>query len=71
MNVLSRSKLSVLQLTESHSSQSTFICLDVPVTPQKAASGSMVVQGNKNLASEKLQRVRKWSITTYKVSLLE
>lgn len=31
----------------------------------------MVVQGNKNLANEKLQRVRKWSITTYKVSLLE
>lgn len=28
----------------------------------------MVVQGNnKNAASEKLQRVRKWSITTYKV----
>lgn len=47
------------------------ICLDVPVTPQKATSGSMVVQGNKTLASEKLQRVRKWSITTYKVSLLE
>lgn len=39
---------------------------DVPVTPQKATSGSTVVQGNKNLASEKLQRVRKWSITTYK-----
>lgn len=43
---------------------------DVPGTPQTAASGSMVVQGNKNLASEKLQRVRKWSITTYKVSLV-
>lgn len=28
----------------------------------------MVVQGNnKNPASEKLQRVRKWSINTYKV----
>lgn len=39
---------------------------DVPVTPQKATSGSIVVQSNKNLASEKLQRVRKWSITTYK-----
>lgn len=41
------------------------------MTPQKATSGSIIVQGNKNLASEKLQRVRKWSITTYKVSLRE
>ncbi|XP_044040161.1 arfaptin-1-like [Siniperca chuatsi] len=37
------------------------------VTPQKPGSGPVVVQGNnKNPASEKLQRVRKWSITTYK-----
>lgn len=37
-----------------------------PVTPQKK-NGPIVVQGsNKNAASEKLQRVRKWSITTYK-----
>lgn len=37
---------------------------DLPVTP---TSGPIVVQGNnKNPASEKLQRVRKWSITTYK-----
>ncbi|XP_056225807.1 arfaptin-1-like [Seriola aureovittata] len=40
---------------------------DVPVTPQKRGGGPVVVQGNgKNTASEKLQRVRKWSITTYK-----
>lgn len=40
---------------------------DLPVTPQKPGSGTVVVQGNnKNPASEKLQRVRKWSITTYK-----
>ncbi|XP_040887641.1 arfaptin-1-like isoform X2 [Toxotes jaculatrix] len=40
-------------------------CKDIPVTPQKL--GPVVVQGNgKNPASEKLQRVRKWSITTYK-----
>uniref|UniRef100_A0A8C9ZIS4 AH domain-containing protein n=1 Tax=Sander lucioperca TaxID=283035 RepID=A0A8C9ZIS4_SANLU len=38
---------------------------DLPVTPQKP--GPMVVQGNnKNPASEKLERVRKWSIATYK-----
>ncbi|KAM6960417.1 arfaptin-1-like [Tautogolabrus adspersus] len=36
-------------------------------TPKKAGSEPVVVQGNnKNPASEKLQRVRKWSITTYK-----
>ncbi|XP_060887651.1 arfaptin-1-like [Labrus mixtus] len=36
-------------------------------TPERAGSGSVVVQGNnKNPASEKLLRVRKWSITTYK-----
>lgn len=41
---------------------------DVPVTPQKL--GPVVVQGNnKNPASAKLQRVRKWSISTYKVRL--
>ncbi|XP_070785848.1 arfaptin-1-like [Enoplosus armatus] len=40
---------------------------DLPVTPQKPGIGPVVVQGNnKNPASEKLQRVRKWSITTYK-----
>lgn len=38
---------------------------DLPVTPQKP--GTVVVQvNNKNPASEKLERVRKWSITTYK-----
>ncbi|XP_026200301.1 arfaptin-1-like [Anabas testudineus] len=36
-----------------------------PVTPQKL--GPVVIQGNnKNPASEKLERVRKWSITAYK-----
>lgn len=40
---------------------------DVPVTPQKPGSEPVVIQGNnKNPATEKLQRVRKWSITTYK-----
>ncbi|XP_076023785.1 arfaptin-1-like [Genypterus blacodes] len=40
---------------------------DVAVTPQKTGRGTVVVQGNsKNIASEKLQRVRNWSITTYK-----
>ncbi|KAI3376039.1 hypothetical protein L3Q82_016572 [Scortum barcoo] len=40
---------------------------DFPVTPQKPGDGSVVVQGNKkNPASEQLQRVRKWSINTYK-----
>lgn len=38
---------------------------DLPVTPQKPESGPVVVQG-KNQTSEKLQRVRKWSISTYK-----
>ncbi|XP_054457399.1 arfaptin-1-like [Anoplopoma fimbria] len=38
---------------------------DLPAMPQKP--GSIVVQGNtKNPASEKLERVRMWSITTYK-----
>uniref|UniRef100_A0A3Q1J8R9 AH domain-containing protein n=1 Tax=Anabas testudineus TaxID=64144 RepID=A0A3Q1J8R9_ANATE len=38
---------------------------DFPVTPQKL--GPVVIQGNnKNPASEKLERVRKWSITAYK-----
>lgn len=42
------------------------------MTPQKAGGGLMVVQvNNTNIASEKLQRVRKWSITTYKVSWVE
>ncbi|KAM7376948.1 hypothetical protein PAMA_013636 [Pampus argenteus] len=40
---------------------------DLPETPQKQQSGTVVVPGNsKNPASEKLQRVRKWSISTYK-----
>lgn len=41
---------------------------DLPVTPPKSESGGpMIVPGsNKNPASEKLERVRKWSITTYK-----
>lgn len=38
-----------------------------PVMPQKVESGPVVVQGNnRTLASEKLERVRKWSITTFK-----
>ncbi|KAM9836531.1 arfaptin-1-like isoform 2-T6 [Aulostomus maculatus] len=39
---------------------------DLSVTPQKPMSGSMVIHGNNNPASEKLERVRKWSINTYK-----
>ncbi|XP_042257781.1 arfaptin-1-like [Thunnus maccoyii] len=40
---------------------------EVPETPQKQESGPVVVPGNnKSPASEKLQRVRKWSINTYK-----
>lgn len=41
---------------------------DLPMTPLKSESGGpMIVPGsNKNPASEKLERVRKWSITTYK-----
>ncbi|XP_078147995.1 arfaptin-1-like [Centroberyx gerrardi] len=39
---------------------------DPAVTPQKPGSGPVVIRGNKNLASEKLERVRKWSISTYK-----
>ncbi|GAA6231147.1 arfaptin-1-like isoform X2, partial [Lates japonicus] len=40
---------------------------DLPVTPQKPGSGPVVIQANnKNPASEKLEKVRKWSITTYK-----
>ncbi|KAK7909971.1 hypothetical protein WMY93_014655 [Mugilogobius chulae] len=41
---------------------------ELPVTPQKnGAGGTIVIQAsNKNPASEKLERVRKWSITTYK-----
>ncbi|XP_062301271.1 arfaptin-1-like [Scomber scombrus] len=40
---------------------------DVPDTPEIQGSDTLVVQGNsKNPASEKLQRVRKWSINTYK-----
>lgn len=40
---------------------------DAAVTPQKPGSEPVVIQGNnKNPATEKLERVRKWSITTYK-----
>ncbi|XP_044198073.1 arfaptin-1-like [Thunnus albacares] len=40
---------------------------EVPETPQKQESGPVIVPGNnKSPASEKLQRVRKWSINTYK-----
>lgn len=35
-------------------------------TPKKTGSEPVVIPGNKNAASEKFQRVRKWSITTYK-----
>lgn len=40
---------------------------DLPVTPQKLGNGPVVVHGNNKTASEQLQRVRKWSINTYKV----
>lgn len=39
---------------------------DLPVTPQKLGNGPVVVHGNNKTASEQLQRVRKWSINTYK-----
>lgn len=40
---------------------------DAPVTPQKPGSEPVIIQGNnKNPATEKLEKVRKWSITTYK-----
>ncbi|XP_038588244.1 arfaptin-1-like [Micropterus salmoides] len=40
---------------------------DLPVSPQTPGRGPVVIQGNnKNPASEKLQRVRKWSISAYK-----
>ncbi|XP_072232068.1 arfaptin-1-like [Leuresthes tenuis] len=40
---------------------------ELPVTPQTPTGGPVVIQGsNKNPASEKLQRVRKWSISKYK-----
>ncbi|XP_069028182.1 arfaptin-1-like [Embiotoca jacksoni] len=39
---------------------------DHPATPRTPKTGPVVVQGNKNLAGEKLQSVRKWSITAYK-----
>lgn len=41
---------------------------DIPTTPQKQERGGPLVihSNNKNPASEKLERVRKWSITTYK-----
>ncbi|KAM9426221.1 arfaptin-1-like isoform 1-T2 [Pholidichthys leucotaenia] len=40
---------------------------DLPATSQKPISGTVVVQGNSNTpASEKLQRVRSWSISKYK-----
>ncbi|XP_038164213.1 arfaptin-1-like isoform X4 [Cyprinodon tularosa] len=40
---------------------------EVAVTPQKPNGGPVVIEaGNRNLASEKLERVRKWSISKYK-----
>ncbi|XP_029938857.1 arfaptin-1-like [Salarias fasciatus] len=36
------------------------------VTPHKPGSRSVVIQSNRSPASEKLEKVRKWSITTYK-----
>lgn len=39
---------------------------DLPVRSQKSNGPTVVQSNNKNPASEKLQRVRKWSITTYK-----
>uniref|UniRef100_A0A3B3ZJJ3 AH domain-containing protein n=1 Tax=Periophthalmus magnuspinnatus TaxID=409849 RepID=A0A3B3ZJJ3_9GOBI len=42
--------------------------LDLPGAPPSSDSGGPIVlqSSNKNPASEKLERVRKWSITTYK-----
>lgn len=38
------------------------------MTPQKPRSGPHIVEGSaKNPASEKLERVRKWSVSKYKV----
>ncbi|KAG7233357.1 hypothetical protein INR49_007086 [Caranx melampygus] len=55
------------QVTPEVMPQETQQSKDLQVTPQKPESGPVVIQGNgKNAASEKLQRVRKWSITTYK-----
>uniref|UniRef100_A0A8C5GLC0 Arfaptin-1-like n=2 Tax=Gouania willdenowi TaxID=441366 RepID=A0A8C5GLC0_GOUWI len=39
---------------------------ELPVTPLKPLSGPVIIPGNKNQASEKLERIRKWSIITYK-----
>ncbi|XP_008434269.1 arfaptin-1-like [Poecilia reticulata] len=40
---------------------------EVTVAPQKPNGGPVVIEAsNKNLASEKLERVRKWSISKYK-----
>ncbi|XP_032438445.1 arfaptin-1-like [Xiphophorus hellerii] len=40
---------------------------EATVTPQKPNGGPVVIEAsNKNLASEKLERVRKWSISKYK-----
>ncbi|XP_054912302.1 arfaptin-1-like [Poeciliopsis prolifica] len=40
---------------------------EVTVSPQKPNGGPVVIEAfNKNLASEKLERVRKWSISKYK-----
>ncbi|KAM3590100.1 uncharacterized protein V6R79_003909 [Siganus canaliculatus] len=40
---------------------------ELPETPQRAEGSLVVIKGgNKNAASEKLQRVRKWSVTTFK-----
>ncbi|KAM9717598.1 arfaptin-1-like [Menidia menidia] len=42
---------------------------ELPATPQTPTDGAVVVQcGSKNPASEKLQRVRKWSLSKYKVT---
>ncbi|CAN9509347.1 unnamed protein product [Ophioblennius macclurei] len=39
---------------------------ELPVAPPGPAKGSVVIQSNKTAVGEKLERVRKWSVTTYK-----
>ncbi|KAM8881455.1 arfaptin-1-like [Synchiropus picturatus] len=53
----------------SYTSETAQQTTDAEETPQKQDSGLVVVHGkNNNIASETLQRVRKWSIHTYKRS---
>uniref|UniRef100_A0A3Q3X053 AH domain-containing protein n=1 Tax=Mola mola TaxID=94237 RepID=A0A3Q3X053_MOLML len=50
----------------SSASGACFSLSTLPAMPQKPENEPVVVQGNKNAASDKLQRVRKWSISKYK-----